>query len=230
MTIDDKTSAGSSKERLAEQFLREHPGWQRLEKLGVKEFARWLDQRPPSETEVEPRPSDDRNGCFLDKMWCCKVCDGEIPDGHTNECDIWKLEKKHRDFLANEYNAVLTERDRLRATLAARATPETSELLSIAREVSTMDCFHTGASCPAGCGCLSARAGRALHSPCQHEHKSQPSQVLFRCQLEAGHAGEHDYVTRPTLKANADPTPGMWRSGTSMVAAAPQINEESEES
>jgi hypothetical protein len=45
--------------------------------------------------------------------WCCKVCDGEIPDGHTENCDIWKLEKKHRDFLANEYNAVLTERDEL---------------------------------------------------------------------------------------------------------------------
>jgi hypothetical protein len=50
-------------------------------------------------------------------MWCCKVCDGEIPDGHTNNCDIWKLEKKHRDFIANAYNAVLRERDRLRKSL-----------------------------------------------------------------------------------------------------------------
>lgn len=54
-----------------------------------------------------------RDGRFLDSMWCCKVCDGEIPDGHTNDCDIWKIEKQHRDFLANEYSAVLTERDRL---------------------------------------------------------------------------------------------------------------------
>lgn len=61
----------------------------------------------------DPKPSDERNGCFLDKQWCCKVCDGEIPDGHTDYCDIWKLEKKHRDFLANEYSNVLTERDRL---------------------------------------------------------------------------------------------------------------------
>ena len=62
-----------------------------------------------------PKPSDKRNGCFLDEMWCCKVCDGEIPDGHTPDCDIWKLEKLHRDFLANEYNTVLLERDALKA-------------------------------------------------------------------------------------------------------------------
>lgn len=45
----------------------------------------------------EPKPSDERNGCFLDSWWCCKVCDGEIPHGHTNDCDIWKLEKKLAD-------------------------------------------------------------------------------------------------------------------------------------
>jgi hypothetical protein len=62
---------------------------------------------------AENKPSDERNGNFLDSMWCCKVCDGEIPDGHTNDCDIWKLEKKHKEFIANEYNAVLLERDEL---------------------------------------------------------------------------------------------------------------------
>ena len=61
------------------------------------------------------KPSDERNGHFLDSLWCCKVCDGEIPDGHTDDCDIWKLDKKHRDFLANEYSAALTERDALAA-------------------------------------------------------------------------------------------------------------------
>lgn len=66
---------------------------------------------------TDTKPSDERNGNFLDKQWCCKVCDGEIPDGHTDNCDIWKLEKKHRDFLANEYSAVLTQRDALAATL-----------------------------------------------------------------------------------------------------------------
>jgi hypothetical protein len=81
-----------------------------------------------SKTVNEPRPSDERNGCYLDKMWSCKVCDGEIPDGHTDDCDIWKLEKKHRDFIANKYNAVLTERDRLRAELDARSAHETEAL------------------------------------------------------------------------------------------------------
>ena len=60
------------------------------------------------------RPSDERNGCFVDSFWCCKVCDGEIPDGHLENCDIWKLEKKHRNFIANEYNSVLKERDESR--------------------------------------------------------------------------------------------------------------------
>ena len=64
------------------------------------------------------KPSDERNGCFLDKTWCCKVCDGEIPDGHTDDCDIWKLDKKHRDFIANEYSTALTERDALARRLA----------------------------------------------------------------------------------------------------------------
>jgi hypothetical protein len=47
------------------------------------------------------------------------VCDGEIPDGHTDNCYIWKLEKKHTDFIANEYNAVLIRADALAAECAA---------------------------------------------------------------------------------------------------------------
>ena len=33
----------------------------------------------------------------------------------TENCDIGKLEKKHREFIAKEYSTVLTECDRLRA-------------------------------------------------------------------------------------------------------------------
>ena len=58
-----------------------------------------------------------RDGNFLDSMWCCKVCDGEIPDGHTDECYIWKLEKRHRDFIANEYNAALRRAEALHTAL-----------------------------------------------------------------------------------------------------------------
>jgi len=47
---------------------------------------------------MKTKPSDDRNGCFLDSMWCCKVCGGEIPSGHTNNCDLWKLEKTLREI------------------------------------------------------------------------------------------------------------------------------------
>jgi hypothetical protein len=43
---------------------------------------------------MKNKPSDKRNGNFLDSNWCCKVCDGEIPYGHTHDCDIWKLEKE----------------------------------------------------------------------------------------------------------------------------------------
>jgi hypothetical protein len=35
------------------------------------------------------------------------------------------------------------------------------EVQEILREVSTLDCFYTGASCPASCQCLAARAERA---------------------------------------------------------------------
>jgi hypothetical protein len=39
---------------------------------------------------------------------------------------------------------------------------EGDELLEIARETSTLDCFFTGSSCPPDCNCLSAKAGRAI--------------------------------------------------------------------
>jgi hypothetical protein len=42
---------------------------------------------------LPPAPgSADRDGNWLDKWGACKVCDGEIPHGHTNNCDIYKLE------------------------------------------------------------------------------------------------------------------------------------------
>jgi len=34
-----------------------------------------------------------RDGNWLDDDGCCKVCDGEIPHGHTDNCDIYKLER-----------------------------------------------------------------------------------------------------------------------------------------
>lgn len=46
--------------------------------------------------------SADRDGNWLDEWGACKVCDGEIPHGHTNNCDIYKLEceiRRLRDAL-----------------------------------------------------------------------------------------------------------------------------------
>jgi hypothetical protein len=76
------------------------------------EFARLLERELAAKSaECEQLKKlnalSERNGELLDSMWCCKVCDGEIPDGHTDNCDIWKLEKTHREFIANEYNTAL---------------------------------------------------------------------------------------------------------------------------
>ena len=95
----------------------------------------------------EPKPSDDRNGCFLDKSWSCKVCDGEIPYGHLDHCDIWQLEKKHLDFIANEYNAVLLAKTALSARLA-RVTAERDRAREALQEIHKQcDSVHIGALC-----------------------------------------------------------------------------------
>lgn len=39
----------------------------------------------------------ERDGIWIDDMGACKVCDGEIPSGHDDNCDIFKLEKQARD-------------------------------------------------------------------------------------------------------------------------------------
>lgn len=43
---------------------------------------------------------DGRDGNWLDEDGSCKVCDGEIPYGHTDACDIWKLEKEIKELKA----------------------------------------------------------------------------------------------------------------------------------
>lgn len=85
--------------------------------------------------EKSPRPSDERNGCFLDKMGCCKVCDGEIPDGHTDYCDIWKMENDRNrlqadlDWIARMGVSIKTLPDGQRAVVdELRASDETSAL------------------------------------------------------------------------------------------------------
>lgn len=35
-----------------------------------------------------------RDGKWPDDLGCCRVCGGEIPYGHTSDCDYYKLEKR----------------------------------------------------------------------------------------------------------------------------------------
>lgn len=44
------------------------------------------------------KESSKRDGNWIDKWGACKVCDGEIPHGHTENCDIYKLEKEIREL------------------------------------------------------------------------------------------------------------------------------------
>lgn len=58
-----------------------------------EELAQALDMTRELTKTIE-RSASRRDGNFLDKLGACKVCDGEIPYGHTDYCDIWKLEKE----------------------------------------------------------------------------------------------------------------------------------------
>ena len=52
----------------------------------------------------------ERDGNWVDKWGACKVCGGEIPYGHTENCDIWKLERAER-----ERDSIQRELDGLKA-------------------------------------------------------------------------------------------------------------------
>lgn len=38
--------------------------------------------------------SDVRDGSWIDKWGSCRVCGGEIPHGHSHNCDYWMLEQE----------------------------------------------------------------------------------------------------------------------------------------
>ena len=33
-------------------------------------------------------------GDWMDELGCCKVCMGEIPEGHTDSCHVWKQDQR----------------------------------------------------------------------------------------------------------------------------------------
>jgi len=47
---------------------------------------------PSAEKIRESR--ENRDGKWMDALGCCRVCDGELPDGHTPNCDLLKMEQK----------------------------------------------------------------------------------------------------------------------------------------
>jgi len=62
--------------------------------------------------------SNKRDGEWLDDWGACKVCDGEIPHGHHDECHIYKLEQQargHREDAKRLADAGSTLRNMLRA-------------------------------------------------------------------------------------------------------------------
>lgn len=56
--------------------------------------------------------SGQRDGNWMDESGACKVCDGEIPHGHSGNCDIYKLERQ-----VAELAALQRQRDELRGAL-----------------------------------------------------------------------------------------------------------------
>jgi hypothetical protein len=48
------------------------------------------------------RDAQIRDGNWLDAWGSCRVCGGEIPYGHTNNCDLYKMEQKERTLLEDK--------------------------------------------------------------------------------------------------------------------------------
>lgn len=51
------------------------------------------------------------NGNWIDAWGACKLCGGEIPYGHTDSCDIWKLERELNN-LKHSYQLLVDEREK----------------------------------------------------------------------------------------------------------------------
>ena len=65
--------------------------------LSAGEYQRIADEHNQTTVAATAklRETNKRDGNWIDKDGACKVCDGEIPHGHTSNCDIWKLEQEN---------------------------------------------------------------------------------------------------------------------------------------
>lgn len=68
--------------------------------------------------EAENAELKKRDGKWLDNWGACKICGGEILNGHTNDCDILKLELESRQLRAEVEQA--KEAHRLQAANYAK--------------------------------------------------------------------------------------------------------------
>lgn len=64
---------------------------------GFDHVAEWI--REIERPDMKDKESwDDRPGNWMDKWGACKVCGGELPHGHSTDCDIYKGEMREREL------------------------------------------------------------------------------------------------------------------------------------
>lgn len=63
-------------------------------------------------SKKDPNSWNGKLGDWMDKTGACKVCGGEIPHGHSDQCDYYKLEHENRHLkMALEDIAKMPEYD-----------------------------------------------------------------------------------------------------------------------
>lgn len=59
---------------------------------GLPEHWVAADERGHETASRQPAYRDEEPGDWMDKWGACKVCGGEIPEGHAQHCQLWKLQ------------------------------------------------------------------------------------------------------------------------------------------
>jgi len=83
---------------LSDEQIDRMVGTQFMCRTVILDRQEWLDISAQAKranalaSEVE-RLREERNGNFVDGAACCKLCDGEMPYGHLEECDLLKEEQ-----------------------------------------------------------------------------------------------------------------------------------------